>query len=460
MDSGSSVGELSGHIKPVTTISFKQSRPYRVASGSEDFHVNWYEGPPFKFKQKFSSHTRFVNSVRFSPNGNLLASAGSDKQLILYDGKTGQQVAAVTGHDGGIYGVSWSPDSSKILTASADKTCKIWDANTQQVITTFKFGNTVENQQLGCLWQGNYLLSVNLSGHITYLNENDASQPIRVLKGHNKFVTSLAVDRANNKVISGSYDATVTKWDIETGANDNFSGGVHTNQVTQLAIDGNTLISSGFDDSVRSANAAGLEYGANAVKTDAPTVGVASRNGVTVAVSLKSVFVIQNGNVAQTVAVNWDPQSVAINPAGNEVAVGGGDNNIHLYTLNGTSLTEKGVLEGHRGPVSCVNYAANGDLASGGKDRNVFVWRNGQNIINGWIFHAAVITDVAWSPNSERIASSSQDQHLIIWNVNDKSKYTLIRGAHRGGANRVAWADDNTVFSAGQDCTVKSWRID
>jgi len=125
MDSGSSVGELSGHIKPVTSISMKQTRPYRVASGSEDFHVNWYEGPPFKFKQKFTAHSRFVNSVRFSPNGNLLASGGSDKQLVLYDGKTGEQIAAVTGHDGGIYGVSWSPDSSKILTASADKTCGV-----------------------------------------------------------------------------------------------------------------------------------------------------------------------------------------------------------------------------------------------------------------------------------------------------------------------------------------------
>lgn len=52
-DSGSSVGEISGPTKPATTCDFKQTRPYRIAVGSEDFQVCWLEGPPFKFKTAF-----------------------------------------------------------------------------------------------------------------------------------------------------------------------------------------------------------------------------------------------------------------------------------------------------------------------------------------------------------------------------------------------------------------------
>lgn len=55
-DSGSNVGEFDGHSKRVLSCAFKPTRPFRIVTCGEDFLVNFYEGPPFKFKQ---SH-RFV----------------------------------------------------------------------------------------------------------------------------------------------------------------------------------------------------------------------------------------------------------------------------------------------------------------------------------------------------------------------------------------------------------------
>lgn len=49
-DSGGNLGEFEGHSKRVVSCSFKPSRPFRIASCGEDFVVNYYEGPPFKFK--------------------------------------------------------------------------------------------------------------------------------------------------------------------------------------------------------------------------------------------------------------------------------------------------------------------------------------------------------------------------------------------------------------------------
>ena len=56
-------------------------------------------------------------------------------------------------------------------------------------------GNELEDQQLGCLWQGDYLLSVSLSGYINYLDKNNPSAPIRVIKVSEQllqFIGSLA----------------------------------------------------------------------------------------------------------------------------------------------------------------------------------------------------------------------------------------------------------------------------
>ncbi len=47
-DSGSSVGEITGHSKNLLTCDFKPNRPYRVVTGGEDFAACWFEGPPFK----------------------------------------------------------------------------------------------------------------------------------------------------------------------------------------------------------------------------------------------------------------------------------------------------------------------------------------------------------------------------------------------------------------------------
>lgn len=43
-------------------------------------------------------------------------------------------------------------------------------------------GSQVEDQQVGCIWQDSYLLSVSLSGYINYLDVNNPSKPLRVLK--------------------------------------------------------------------------------------------------------------------------------------------------------------------------------------------------------------------------------------------------------------------------------------
>ena len=49
-DTGTSTGEIAGHERPINSVDFKPSRPFRIITGSEDNSVGFYEGPPFKFK--------------------------------------------------------------------------------------------------------------------------------------------------------------------------------------------------------------------------------------------------------------------------------------------------------------------------------------------------------------------------------------------------------------------------
>lgn len=55
----------------------------------------------------FQEHSRFVQAVRFSPNGNFFASAGFDGKVFLYDGTNADLVSEIgsPAHKGGVYGV-------------------------------------------------------------------------------------------------------------------------------------------------------------------------------------------------------------------------------------------------------------------------------------------------------------------------------------------------------------------
>lgn len=78
--------------------------------------------------------------------------------------------------------VSWSPDSKQLLSASGDKTCKIWNVETGEMVSDFVMGTEVEDQQVSCIWAGEHLVSISLSGFINYLNPADPSKPKKIIK--------------------------------------------------------------------------------------------------------------------------------------------------------------------------------------------------------------------------------------------------------------------------------------
>ncbi|CDO98376.1 unnamed protein product [Coffea canephora] len=219
-DSGTNVGEFDGHSRRVLSCDFKPTRPFRIATCGEDFLVNFYEGPPFKFKLSHRDHSNFVNCIRFSPDGTKLISVSSDKKGILYDAKTGDilgELSSEDGHKGSIYAVSWSPDSKQVLTVSADKTAKVWeisDGGNGKVKTTLTSPGSggVEDMLVGCLWQNDHIVTVSLGGTISLFSASDLDKTPVSFSGHMKNVNSLAVVKNNKIILSSSYDGLIVKW--------------------------------------------------------------------------------------------------------------------------------------------------------------------------------------------------------------------------------------------------------
>ncbi len=72
-------------------------------------------------------HRGPVYLVRYSPDGKLLASAGLDKVVRLWDTQTGLEVRQFQGHTENVYALAFAPDGKTLVSGGRDKTVRLWD---------------------------------------------------------------------------------------------------------------------------------------------------------------------------------------------------------------------------------------------------------------------------------------------------------------------------------------------
>ncbi|ESO04710.1 hypothetical protein HELRODRAFT_156976 [Helobdella robusta] len=467
-DTGTSVGEIMGQSKSINSVDFRSSRPFRIITASEDNTVAFFHGPPFKFQFTIQDHTRFVNSVRYSPDGELFVSGGADGKCFIFDGKTGEKKAELgnPAHKMGIYGVTFSPDNKQVLTISGDKTAKIWDATDHFLVKEFVLGTQVDDMLVGCLWQGNHILTVSLSGHITYLDQSNPSKPLRIIKGHNKPITALVLSKDKKYAFTASFDGNICRWDVSNGHCDLISGKGHTNQVQDICIDSTHLITCGMDDMVFFTDLNKIPdcgYQSSVKMTSQPKGIAVGPDGTVFVACIKEIAILKDGKLLQSLKADYEPQCVAINVAGTELAVGGGDmdKKVHIFSVSGScKLEEKKGLE-HHGCLKDISYSPDGRyLAACDAFRKIQLYELPEHKVCEWGYHTARVNSINWSPDSKHLASGALDTHCIIWDPSSKTNYTVIKGAHpQSQVTRVEWVDNNTLLSVGQDSCVKQWSI-
>lgn len=92
------------------------------------------EDLPLHVLAELDHHTNEVWFVQFSNDGKLLATAGQDKTIVIYDTANFRRRHVLSEHRKGVVSVAFSPDDKTLVSCSQDNEARLWDTNVSQIL--------------------------------------------------------------------------------------------------------------------------------------------------------------------------------------------------------------------------------------------------------------------------------------------------------------------------------------
>ncbi len=227
------------------------------AEGGVDGTVRLWDAATRSVVAVLQGHTDEVNSVAFSLDG-ALASGSKDGTVRLWDVGTRSEVATFDGHTVGVNSVAFSPDGNTLASGATNGRIRLWDVASRTQVATLEGNEGNRNygvysvpfpNSVAFSPDGNTLASGATNGRIRLWDVASRTQ-VATLKGHSNVVNSVAFSPDGMTLFSGSRDGTMLQWDIAPYITPPFS-------TTDFDGDGNV----GFSDFLKFAAQFGLSQG-------------------------------------------------------------------------------------------------------------------------------------------------------------------------------------------------------
>ena len=120
----------------IYSIDFNPIQKQILAFAGNKGIINFWDMKINKFLSPIIAQVGDIYTLKYSPDGKLLASGGDT--IRLWDSITHKQIATLNGHISGINSLQFSPNGKVLASASGDGEIKLWDMSNQQLLAILK----------------------------------------------------------------------------------------------------------------------------------------------------------------------------------------------------------------------------------------------------------------------------------------------------------------------------------
>lgn len=293
---------------------------------------------PQTFDSVVEGHDGEVFSAAYLPDGTLVATAGWDGCLRLWDPASGMPLLKHRAGNKPLSACAISRDGKRYLTGSMEGILAVWDAATQTPLQT-AVAHTRPVAAIAVAPDGQTIATAGWD-RVVQLRRLDQFLDVRPLHGHRDLATGCTFFPDGRELLSWSADGTVRGWDVASGG-ETFLLKAHDDRVTaaSLSPDGAQLLTGSRDGKVKLWD---LAEQRGLVELELPTEvrGLFFLLDGQAAVAIDAagtalLLTLPDGAVECEVEVGHKVLGCALAPSGQQVALGGEDGYLYLLAVTG-----------------------------------------------------------------------------------------------------------------------------
>jgi RNA polymerase sigma factor (sigma-70 family) len=386
-----------------------------LASAGHDSAVRLWDAATGKELLALDKFEHYAQAVAFAPDGKTLFAATT--WIHALDARTGKELRRLGRGDEYVYALAVSPDG-KLLASAASSGLRLWDAQTGKELLHLPEADGTLAVAFAPDGKSLAYVTGRCTVHVWDVERRKDTHTFTAGDGTDRAAVAFAPD---GRLLAVAWHQAVHIWDLAAGKEIRKLPGQLNGAGVAFTHDGRRLIAGGPDSLPRLWDVA---TGKELLRFDrhaAPLVALTlSKDGKTLVAGCEDYTVrLWDAATGRPVEPAGEPGlgilSVAWSPDGKTLASAGADGFVRLWdTATGKELRTLGKLAGD---LACVAFAPDGKAvaAAAAQDGAVHLWpvEGGKEVLT--LDHPGGARAVVYSPNGEYLAAGGPDHKVRVW---------------------------------------------
>jgi len=521
---GQSVAALLGHKGKVLSVTFSPDGR-RMVTVSQDHTVRVWNREDARLLCSFAGYPAdptetyandkvgLHNDPAFSPNGNLIVTAGYDNMARVWDSETGRLLGELKGHTSTVWTAVFSADGKKIVTASEDKTAIVWDAIHRTILRRL-YGHTNSVRSAMFSPDSAWVVTASLDGTSRVWDANTGSSSL-TLPELGERVASAAFSPDGRRILTRSFSATACRvWDARTGVLlSTLVGHLGVVSSARFSPNGDRVLTASFDHTARvwaaiqghplATFVTRFPFANTSVFSPDGTLIVTADYDMSANANYDNSAYVWNSGTGKIVAtlpgdggriiaamfspdgklivtagydqgelLIWDAKSFSElkkvhSPSGKFVSAMFSPDSRRIVTSNDDSTArvwdaQTGepliTLNSGNGTVRFAAYSPDGQRIVTARDTQALVWdaTSGTQLLTlEW--HSGTLWCATFSPDGKRVVTASSDNTARIWDATSGAALMVLVG-HNDSVTAANYSPDGKrIVTSSNDRTARVW---